>query len=72
MIWCTGYTADWSWLEIDILGERGRPRHRQGITDVPGLYFLGLPWLSKRKSAILYGIAEDAVRVVGHLRQQLG
>jgi putative flavoprotein involved in K+ transport len=67
VIWCTGFDADWSWVKADVFDERGRPRHRRGITDAPGLYFLGFPWLSKRKSGILYGVTEDAERVVEHL-----
>lgn len=72
VIWCTGYGADWRWIKIDILGPRGQPRHREGIGEVPGLYFLGLPWLSKRKSSILYGAGEDALRVVENLCRYLG
>jgi putative flavoprotein involved in K+ transport len=67
VIWCIGFDADWSWVRVDVFDERGRPRHRRGITDSPGLYFVGLPWLSKRKSGILYGVSEDAERVVAHL-----
>jgi len=71
VIWCTGYDADWSWVKIDTFDEHGRPRHRDGITDWPGLYFAGLNWLSKRKSGILYGVSEDAVRIVEHIAQKV-
>lgn len=67
VIWCTGFDADWSWVKPDVFDGHGRPRHRHGITDSPGLYFLGLPWLASRKSGILYGIAEDAARVVSDI-----
>jgi putative flavoprotein involved in K+ transport len=71
VIWCTGYDADWSWVKIDAFDEDGRPRHQDGITQWPGLYFAGLNWLSKRKSGILYGAPEDAERVVEHIGRYL-
>lgn len=58
---------DWSRVKIDVLDERGRPRHRAGIADRDGVYFLGMPWLAKRKSGILYGVSEDAARIVRHI-----
>jgi putative flavoprotein involved in K+ transport len=63
VIWATGFTGDFSWIEVDVLDEDGLPVHDEGVTASPGLYFVGLPWLSKRKSGILYGMAEDAARV---------
>jgi putative flavoprotein involved in K+ transport len=71
IVWCTGFDADWSWVHADVFDERGRPRHRQGITDAPGLYFIGLPWLASRKSGILYGVAEDAARIVNDIAAHL-
>jgi len=72
VIWCTGYDADWSWVKLDLFDDRGRPRHRAGITDVPGIYVVGFPWLSKRKSGILYGVSEDAEHIVEHIGRYLG
>lgn len=71
VIWCTGFDADWSWVEVDVFDPQGRPKHRGGVTDAAGLYFAGLPWLSKRKSGILYGVPEDAARIVGHIRSHV-
>lgn len=71
VIWCIGFDADWSWVNVDVFDERGQPRHRRGITDSPGLFFLGLPWLSKRQSGILYGVSEDAERVVAHIENHV-
>ncbi|MCJ7513064.1 MAG: NAD(P)-binding domain-containing protein [Anaerolineales bacterium] len=68
VIWCTGFDADWSWVEVDVLDQGGRPRHTDGITEFPGLYFLGMPWLSARKSGILFGVSDDAARIVQHIR----
>jgi putative flavoprotein involved in K+ transport len=71
VIWCVGFDADWSWVKVDVFDEDGRPRHQGGITDSPGIYFVGHPWLSKRGSGILYGVSEDASRIVGHLRRHV-
>jgi putative flavoprotein involved in K+ transport len=70
VVWCTGFDADWGWVKIDVFDDRGRPRHRGGVTESPGLYFLGFPWLSKRKSGILYGVGEDAARIVRHIERE--
>ncbi len=67
VIWCTGFDADWSWVELDVFDQGGRPRHTDGITESPGLYFLGMPWLSSRKSGILFGASDDAAHIVEHL-----
>ena len=67
VIWCTGFDADWSWVELDAFDPRGQPRHNNGVTELPGLYFLGMPWLSSRKSGILFGVSDDAARVVEHI-----
>lgn len=71
VIWCTGFDADWSWVEVDVFDDEGRPRHQEGVTDARGLYFVGHPWLSSRKSGILLGVADDAERVVDHLLREL-
>jgi putative flavoprotein involved in K+ transport len=71
VIWCTGYDADWSWVKVDVFDERGQPQHRAGITESQGLYFIGFPWLSKRKSGILYGVSEDAANIVQHIESYL-
>ena len=60
VIWCTGFTADFDWIHARVTDESGRPVHQRGISRVPGLYFLGFPWLHSRKSGIIHGIDEDA------------
>lgn len=67
VIWCTGFDADWSWIRVNIFDGEGRPAHNKGVTRVKGFYFLGSPWLSKRKSGIIYGVAEDAERIVNKI-----
>ncbi len=60
VIWCTGFTTSLDWLEVPVLDEDGHPLHDRGVSPVPGIYFLGFPWLHTRKSGIIYGIDEDA------------
>jgi putative flavoprotein involved in K+ transport len=60
VIWATGYRPDYSWIDVPILDSAGRVRHRRGVTDVPGLYFLGLTWQHTRGSALIGWVKEDA------------
>ncbi|MBL4918036.1 flavin-containing monooxygenase [Szabonella alba] len=60
VIWATGYALDFGWMDLDIFDEKGRPRHDRGVSDVPGLYFLGLPWLATRGSSFIWGCWQDA------------
>jgi putative flavoprotein involved in K+ transport len=59
-IWATGYRPDHSWIELDLTDADGRLRHRRGVTDIPGLYFLGLSWQHTRGSALLGWVKDDA------------
>ena len=68
VIWATGYGLDLGWIEAPgALSAEGAPIHADGIGAVDGLYFLGLPWLSKRKSTLLAGVGEDAERLAAHI-----
>jgi putative flavoprotein involved in K+ transport len=60
VIWATGFGLDHSWIKLPIADHDGTTRHRRGVTDVPGLYFLGLPWQHTRGSALLGWVKEDA------------
>ncbi|MEL7466208.1 MAG: NAD(P)/FAD-dependent oxidoreductase [Pseudomonadota bacterium] len=60
VIWATGFTQDFGWLQVDALDETGRPRHKRGVASEPGVYFLGLPWLSRRGSSFIWGVWHDA------------
>jgi putative flavoprotein involved in K+ transport len=60
VIWATGYRADHSWIKLPISDEDGRLRHRRGVTDVPGLVFLGLTWQHTRGSALIGWVKDDA------------
>jgi putative flavoprotein involved in K+ transport len=60
VIWATGYRPDFSWIDFPIFDEYGRLRHRRGVTDTPGLYFLGLTWQWTRGSALIGWVKDDA------------
>jgi putative flavoprotein involved in K+ transport len=60
VLWATGYRPDYSWINLPVFDERCRPRHRRGVTDVPGLYFLGLTWQHTRGSALIGWVEDDA------------
>jgi putative flavoprotein involved in K+ transport len=60
VIWATGYRPDFSWIDLPILDSNGRLRHRRGVTDVPGLLFLGLTWQWTRGSALIGWVKDDA------------
>ncbi len=60
VIWATGYRPDHAWISLPVTDPAGRIRHRRGVTEVPGLYFLGLPWQHTRGSALLGWVKDDA------------
>jgi putative flavoprotein involved in K+ transport len=60
VLWTTGYRREYPWLDLPIIDEYGFPRQRRGVTDVPGLYFIGLLWQTGQGSATLFGAAPDA------------
>ena len=64
VLWTTGYAADYGWLDLPVLDEAGLPRHHRGVTDVPGLTFIGLLWQHNNASANLGGVATDAEYLV--------
>jgi putative flavoprotein involved in K+ transport len=72
VIWCTGYGVDFGWIDLPVLDLDGNPRHRRGITDLPGLYFLGLPWLSRMHSSFLSGVGQNAADLADHIAARRG
>jgi putative flavoprotein involved in K+ transport len=77
IIWCIGFSPDFSWVDAGVFNGRGNPIHVRGVSTQPGLYFLGLPWLHTWGSGRFSGVARDAEYVVEHLaarcvRQQAG
>ena len=63
VIWCMGFHSDFRWIDVPVFDGRGYPGHRRGVTNVEGLYFLGLPWLYTWGSGRFSGIARDAAHV---------
>lgn len=60
VLWTSGYRLDFSWIDLPIFDEFGAPRHVRGLTETPGLTFLGLPWQLNQGSATFFGVAADA------------
>jgi putative flavoprotein involved in K+ transport len=67
VIWATGYRSDYSWISIPGVTADGRVMHRRGVSDVPGLYFVGLSWQYTRGSALLGFVAADAAYLVDQI-----
>lgn len=63
VVWATGYVPDFSFIHLPVFDSTARPVQRQGVTSVPGLYFVGLEWLHKPKSGLLLGVGEDAEHI---------
>ncbi|RWB59925.1 NAD(P)/FAD-dependent oxidoreductase [Mesorhizobium sp.] len=70
IIWATGFAVDYSWLQVDAFDEKGRPRHQRGVSTEPGIYFLGLPWQSRRGSSFIWGVWHDAKHVADRISTQ--
>ncbi|CAB4046744.1 flavin-containing monooxygenase [Paraburkholderia phenoliruptrix] len=70
IIWATGYATDFKWLQVDTFDEKGKPKHQRGVSNERGVYFLGLPWLSRRGSAFIWGVWHDAKHIADHIVTQ--
>ena len=70
VIWATGYRPEYSWIKLPVFDDGGRLRHRRGVTEISGLYFLGLTWQYTRGSALIGFVRDDAEfiaeRIAGH------
>jgi len=67
VIWATGYQTDFGWMQMDVLHPDGSPRHECGVGAVPGLYFVGLPGLTRRASPFIWGVWHDASMIAEHI-----
>jgi putative flavoprotein involved in K+ transport len=66
VIWCTGYDAGFSWIDLPVFDADGEPRHERGlVTTQPGLFFVGLHFLYSFSSTMIHGVARDAERIAG-------
>jgi putative flavoprotein involved in K+ transport len=70
IIWATGFALDHDWLHVDAFDETGKPRHQRGVSAESGVYFLGLPWQSRRGSSFIWGVWHDAKYVADHIAIQ--
>ncbi len=67
IIWATGYATDFNWLKVNAFDDAGEPDHQRGVSKEPGVYFLGLPWLSRRGSSFIWGVWHDARHVADQI-----
>jgi putative flavoprotein involved in K+ transport len=72
VLWAGGFRPDFGWIDVAVFDELGFPRAERGVTSVPGLCFVGLPWLHTRKSPLLLGVGEDAAHVADAVAAHLG
>jgi putative flavoprotein involved in K+ transport len=73
ILWATGFRPDYSWLQVPVLDAKGNIRHDGGVvTEAPGLYVMGLPFLRRRKSSLIDGVGDDARDLTAHLAEYLG
>lgn len=72
VIWATGFIQVYSWIDIPhLLDSNGNLKHNRGVTEVDGLYFLGMPWQHRRGSALLLGVGDDAAYLYKHISMHL-
>jgi putative flavoprotein involved in K+ transport len=71
VIWCTGYSSDFRWIDVPVFDGAGHPAHDRGVTQSAGLYFIGLPWLHTWGSGRFCGVAEDASYLAGLIALRL-
>jgi putative flavoprotein involved in K+ transport len=71
VIWCIGFQPDFRWLDAPVFNGRGHPVHQRGVTAVPGLYFIGLPWLHTWGSGRFSGVARDALFLAERIEARL-
>jgi putative flavoprotein involved in K+ transport len=72
IIWATGFSTDYSWLNVDVIDANGKPKHQRGVSTERGIYFIGLPWLSRRGSSFIWGVWHDAKYIADHIGIQRG
>jgi putative flavoprotein involved in K+ transport len=67
VIWATGYGVDFGWIDIPAFDAAGQPLQQRGMSSVPGLYFLGLQWMSRMASSFMSGVGDDAAVLADHI-----
>jgi putative flavoprotein involved in K+ transport len=72
IVWCIGFRTDYSWIDLPVFNGRGQPSHVRGVSPVPGVYFLGLPWLYTWGSGRFSGVSRDAEHVAEQIKMRIG
>jgi putative flavoprotein involved in K+ transport len=72
VVWATGYRPDYAWIHVPGVVREGHVVHRRGVSEVPGLYFLGLSWQHTRGSALLGFVNDDAAYLADRIATGLG
>ncbi len=67
IVWTTGFTGNFSYIKLSVLDDKGNPRHKNGISDIKGLFFLGFSWLRTRGSGTVFGSNDDAEFIADEL-----
>jgi putative flavoprotein involved in K+ transport len=71
VVWCTGFSGDFSWLDPRMVDVDGQPLHQDAAAAAPGVWYLGLRWLIRRRSSIFFGFPDDAATVADAVRTHL-
>ncbi|WP_267360438.1 MULTISPECIES: MSMEG_0569 family flavin-dependent oxidoreductase [unclassified Methylobacterium] len=72
IVWCIGFTPDFRWLDASVFNGAGSPKHKRGVTNEDGVYFIGLPWLNTWGSGRFGAVGRDAKYVVQAIQERLG
>jgi putative flavoprotein involved in K+ transport len=67
VVWCTGYRPAFDWIHLDVFDQEGQPVHDRGVTAEPGLYFIGLFFLTSAASSLVGGVGRDAEYIARHI-----
>lgn len=70
IIWATGYKFNFSLVKLPVFDEDGYPVQKRGVTEYPGLYFIGLPFLHTLKSGLIFGVSDDAAYIVSEIMEK--
>ena len=70
ILWATGYSVDYSWLPGEVLDQKGLPKQTRGVGSEPGIFFLGLPWQTRRGSSFIWGVWHDAKYLADRIATQ--
>jgi putative flavoprotein involved in K+ transport len=70
IVWATGFSSDYTWLKVNVFDADGKPKHQRGVSCEPGIFFLGLPWQSRRGSAFIWGVWHDAKYLTDRISTQ--